>query len=431
MKKILIANRGEIACRIIRTCRKMGLASVAIYSKADENTAATEQADEAFFVDSYLNIDAILNMARERGVDGIHPGYGFNSENANFAELCRENNIVFIGPNPESMRQFSLKHDSRALAESLGVPTVPGSAALLDSDDEARSVAAKIGYPIMVKATAGGGGIGMYKCEDEASLIRALSDARAKAERFFKQGGVFLEKYIERPRHIEVQVFNTSHLGERECSIQRRNQKVIEETPAVIDETLRKKLWDAAVKLTSSVGYTSAGTVEFIVDAQNNFYFLEMNTRLQVEHGVTEMVTGIDLVEWMIQPPDLSAFIYQPKGHSIQCRVYAEDPAKKFMPSPGTITTAVFPVRDGVRYDTWIKSGTVVTPFYDPMLAKILVHGSDRLDAIRKMRAVLEDVRVEGVTTNLGLLRQVFQSQAFADAKLSTQFLREEFGYVI
>ncbi|HXK17025.1 MAG TPA: biotin carboxylase N-terminal domain-containing protein, partial [Polyangiaceae bacterium] len=390
---VLIANRGEIACRVIRTLKRLGIRAVAVYSEADRHSKHVLEADQAICIgpaaakQSYLNADAVLSAARNSGAQAVHPGYGFLSENTRFAEAAEACGIVFIGPTSEQISKFGLKHTARALAKAAGVPLLPGSD-VLASFEEAEREAERIGFPVMLKSSAGGGGIGMALCRSAAELATAYETVRRLSQNNFGDASVFLERFVERARHIEVQLFGDGRgdviaLGERDCSAQRRNQKVIEETPAPnLAPAVRRALHEAAVVLGKSVGYRSAGTVEFVFDSERGeFYFLEVNTRLQVEHGVTELVMGVDLVEWMIrtaagQPPNLAEFRdRQPSGHSIQVRVYAEDPARDFKPSSGLLTEVTFPF---VRVDTWIDRGTEVSPFYDPLLAKIIVHGQDR-----------------------------------------------------
>ncbi|MGH8789189.1 MAG: urea carboxylase [Cupriavidus necator] len=435
---VLIANRGAIACRIIRTLRQLGLRAVAVYSEADADSAHVAQADAAICIgpaaaaSSYLDGDRILAAAREAGAGAIHPGYGFLSENPAFAEACEAAGIAFIGPTPAQMRAFGLKHTARELAARHGVPLLPGSG-LLDDLDSARAEAARIGYPVMLKSTAGGGGIGMRMIRAEAELAPAFEAVQRLARANFKDAGLFLEKFIERARHIEVQLFGDGRgevvaLGERDCSAQRRNQKVIEETPAPgLDAGTRAALLDAAVKLGRAVDYRSAGTVEFVLDAATGaFYFLEVNTRLQVEHGVTEQVTGVDLVAWMVQLARGDAFALrapQPRGASIQVRLYAEDPARNFQPSAGLLTEVAFPA--GARVETWVSAGTEVPPHYDPMLAKLIVTGSDRADAVDKLRAALRDTRLGGIETNLRYLRAVAAAPEFAQGRITTRSLAD------
>jgi urea carboxylase len=435
--KVLIANRGAIACRIIRTLRRMGVGSVAVYSTVDRHSLHVRSADEAVEIgpaasaQSYLSMDALLKAAARTGAQAIHPGYGFLSENAGFAEACANAGVVFIGPTPEQMRLFGLKHTARAIAAGNGVPLLPGTE-LLASAEEAADAGRRIGYPVMLKSTAGGGGIGMRLCRTENELIHAFEAVERVSKASFGSSGLYLEKFVEQARHIEVQIFgdgngNVIALGERDCSAQRRNQKVVEETPAPgLSDEARAKLFEAAVRLGTAAKYQSAGTVEFIYDANSaNFYFLEVNTRLQVEHGVTEEVTGVDLVEWMVRCAAGESVLREVKsaGASIQVRVYAEDPAKDFQPSSGRLSLVRWP--EGVRVETWVESGTEVTPFYDPMLAKIIVHGQDRAEALAKMRAALAECRVAGIETNVDYLRQVLDSAGFAQGGITTAFLRD------
>ncbi|MEA5603126.1 urea carboxylase [Nostoc sp. UHCC 0252] len=435
--KVLIANRGEIACRIIRTLDRLGIASVAVYSQADAHAAHVAAAGEAVCVgeaaaaQSYLRTEAILAAAKATGVEAIHPGYGFLSENVAFAEACAVAGIVFIGPTPDQLRQFGLKHEARAIAQAAGVPLVPGSL-LLDNLQQVKQAAAEIGYPVMIKSTAGGGGIGMQLCRSEDTLPDLFDNVQRLSRNNFNQSGVFLEKYIERARHIEVQIFgdgkgNVVALGERDCSTQRRNQKVIEEAPAPnINDSLRQRLYESAVKLGQEIRYQSAGTVEFIYDVDTQqFYFLEVNTRLQVEHGVTETITGVDLVEWMVRQAageslELPSYQYQPQGHSIQVRVYAEDANKNFQPSSGELTQVQF--APDIRCDTWIATGTKVSPFYDPLLAKIIVHGESREDAIATLQTALAQSRIDGIETNLEYLRQIIADSTFSEGNITTKF---------
>ncbi|MCB4812166.1 urea carboxylase [Methylovorus menthalis] len=436
--KVLIANRGEIACRIIRTLKQLGVRSVAVYSEADAGARHVLEADEAVCVgpapaaESYLNIPAILQAAHQTGAQAIHPGYGFLSENPGFAEACEAAGIAFIGPTPQQMRDFGLKHTARALAEANGVPLLPGTGLLADVA-EARTHAARIGYPVMLKSTAGGGGIGMRLIWGEEELAEAFASVQRLSRANFKESGLYLEKYVEAARHIEVQIFGDGEgyvvaLGERDCSVQRRNQKVIEETPAPnISEAIRQQLAETAVRLASAIGYRSAGTVEFVYDnASGDFYFLEVNTRLQVEHGVTELVSGVDLVGWMIrlaagERDFIAAYQHQPKGHAIQVRVYAEDANKQFQPSSGVLTEVVFP--SDVRVDAWVEQGSEVSPYYDPLLAKVLVHASDRVAAVGAMKSALHDTRLAGIETNLAYLRQVLADSVFPAGQQTTRYL--------
>lgn len=436
--KVLIANRGEIACRIIRTLKKMGIASVAIYSEADADALHVLDADESVCVgtapvaESYLNVAKILQVASDMGAQAIHPGYGFLSENASFAEACEAANIAFIGPTPQQMRDFGLKHTARELAQQSGVPLLPGTGLLKDVVD-AKLQAAKIAYPIMLKSTAGGGGIGMQLIWAESELAAAFESVQRLSKNNFKDGGIYLEKYVQAARHIEVQIFgdgcgNVISLGERDCSVQRRNQKVIEETPAPnISQAVRQNLCETAVKLANALHYRSAGTVEFVYDNESGeFYFLEVNTRLQVEHGVTELVTGVDLVEWMVRTAAgdssfLSEYQHTPHGHAIQSRVYAEDANKNFQPSSGVLTEAVF--SDSARIDTWVQRGSEISPFYDPLIAKILVKAEDRHKAVVAMQHALAETKLSGVETNLEYLRQVLADSVFPAGIQTTRYL--------
>jgi urea carboxylase len=439
-RKVLIANRGAIACRIIRTLRRMGVASVAVYSHADRHSPHVGQADEAVFIgppppaQSYLSIPVLLEAARKTGAEAIHPGYGFLSENAEFAEACLARGIVFIGPTPEQMRNFGLKHVARRIAAENGVPLLPGSG-LLEDVHAAIEAADRIGYPAMLKSTAGGGGIGIRLCVSSAELHEAFDAVRRLSRSNFGSGGLYLERFVSQARHIEVQIFGDgcgalAALGERDCSVQRRNQKVIEETPAPgLASAVRRKLLQAAVQLGKAVSYQSAGTVEFIYDnATKDFYFLEVNTRLQVEHGVTEEVTGIDLVEWMVRQAagenlSLDQIKIASSGCSMEARIYAEDPAKNFQPSVGMLSHVVWP--ENARVETWVQSGTEATPFYDPMLAKIIVHGSTRTEALEKLRAALNECELSGLETNLSYLKQVCEQPAFAAGGVTTSLLRD------
>ncbi len=434
---ILIANRGEIAVRIAATLKRMGIRSVAIYSDADADSLHVAMADIAIPLggqtpaESYLRGDRIIEIARETGAEAIIPGYGFLSENTDFAEQCAAAGIAFVGPTPDQIRRFGLKHTSREIAKAAGVPLTPGTDLLKDVA-EAKAAAAEIGYPVMLKSTAGGGGIGLQRCADEGELVAAFDSVKRLGQSFFKDGGVFIERFVSDARHVEVQIFgdgrgNVVALGERDCSVQRRNQKVIEETPAPgLPPETRRRLLDAAVRLGQAVGYVSAGTVEFIYDgARDAFYFLEVNTRLQVEHPVTEAVTGLDLVEWMIRiaagdPPDFSQ-LPEPQGASIEVRLYAENPVRNFAPSPGTLTEVFFP--DGVRVDGWVRTGTEVSANYDPMIAKLIVHGTDREAARLKMLAALDATRLHGIATNLDYLRGILSGDTFIQGRMSTRFL--------
>ncbi|MDX2080979.1 MAG: urea carboxylase [Terrimicrobiaceae bacterium] len=440
MKKLLIANRGEIACRIIRTLDRLGIASVAVYSEADAAARHVRMAGESVCLgpapaaQSYLRAEAILEAAKRLGVDGIHPGYGFLSENSGFAAACAEAGITFIGPRPEHLADFGLKHVARDLARRAGVPMLPGSGLVPDAGAAAQE-AAKIGYPVMLKSTAGGGGIGLQLCQDEADLRAKFATVQHLGAANFKESGVYVEKFVSVARHIEVQVFGLGDgrvvvFGERDCSAQRRNQKVVEETPAPrLDPETREALHSAARSLAASVNYASAGTVEFLYDAaERKFYFLEVNTRLQVEHGVTEEVFGVDLVEWMIRqaagtlPDEWVTAPRHPQGHSIEVRIYAEDPAKNFQPSAGLLTEVVFPA--DVRIDGWVETGTEVPASYDPLLAKVIARGANREEAIARLDAALAATRLHGIETNLDYCRKILASPEFVGGTVSTGFLR-------
>lgn len=440
---ILVANRGEIALRAMRTFRRMGIRSIAVYADPDRDAAHVRTADLAIALggvrpaESYLRIDKLIDACRQTGAEAVFPGYGFLSESAEFAEACEAVGVVFIGPTPTQMRDFGLKHRSRELAAEAGVPLTPGTG-LLSGVEETLEAAERLGYPVMLKSTAGGGGIGLSRCATPEELIAAYESVQRLGVQFFRDGGLFLERYIKHARHIEVQIFGDGEgrvvaLGERDCSIQRRNQKVVEETPAPnLASTTRAALLESAVKLGEAVNYRSAGTVEFIYDAsardteKGKFYFLEVNTRLQVEHPVTEMVTGHDLVEAMVlvasgEPFDWSALRRAPQGAAMEVRIYAEDPAKSFQPSPGTLTEVYFP--ENVRVDGWVETGTEISPYYDPLLAKLIVHGETREEARDKLSAALDAARIHGIETNLDYLREIVSSTNFVAGKVTTRFL--------
>ncbi len=441
--KVLIANRGAIACRIIRTLKKMEIASLAVYSEADRHALHVRMADEAVCLgpapaaQSYLDAQHILAVAQQHGVDAIHPGYGFLSENAAFAEACAAAGIVFIGPTPKQMRDFGRKHTARQIARDNGVPLLPGSG-LLDDLPHARREALRIGYPVMLKSTAGGGGIGMQLCPDEKTLDEAFRSVERLARNHFNEGGIYLEKFVDQARHIEVQLFGDGQgtivtLGERDCSVQRRNQKVIEESPAPgIDAAVRTRLLDAAQRLGIAVAYRSAGTVEFVFDPRSRaFYFLEVNTRLQVEHGVTEAVTGVDLVEWMLrvaagETAFLRAYRHQPQGWAVQARLYAEDPNKHFQPCSGLLTQVTFP--DTVRVDSWVETGSTVSAYYDPMLAKLIATGRDRNAALATLEQALQATTLAGIETNRAWLCAIVADETFRAAQHTTRYL-DRFHY--
>jgi len=439
LKKVLVANRGEIAVRVMRACREMGIASVAVYSDVDRAALHVTHADEAYAIgpaaarESYLNIDKILDVARRSQADAIHPGYGFLSENAKFARACAAAGIKFIGPPAPAMELMGSKTRARQAMQAAGVPFVPGSAKGLTLK-EAEELAAKIGYPVMIKAAAGGGGKGMRLVRAAAELKPGFETAQSEAQRSFNDSEVYLEKYIENPRHIEIQVLADEHgnvvfLGERECSVQRRHQKVIEEAPsAVVDEDLRRRMGAVAVQAAKSAGYTNAGTVEFLVDAQRNFYFLEMNTRLQVEHPVTELVTGLDLVHLQLRIASGEKLPFRQeditlRGHAIECRIYAEDPDNNFFPSPGKIQRLIRPSGPGVREDSGVYEGWNVPLDYDPMLSKLIAFAPDRAMAIARMERALDEYFIGGIKTNLGLFRRILQDPDFIAARIDTGFL--------
>ena len=436
--KVLIANRGAIAVRIERTLKKMGIASVAVYAQADQDSLHVIRADEAVCLgdgtvrETYLDIDKIIRAAKQTGAQAIHPGYGFLSENTDFSAACEENGITFIGPTPDQIRLFGLKHSARALAKKAGVPLLPGTG-LLSGCEEAVRAAAEIGYPVMLKSTAGGGGIGIRICRNEQDLRDDYDKVCYLAKNNFKDDGVFLEKYVERARHVEVQIFGNAYgeavaVGERDCSVQRRNQKVVEESPAPnLPQTVREAMYDAAERLAQAAGYRNAGTVEFLYDeASQGFYFLEVNTRLQVEHGITEEVMGVDLVEWMVKEAagelrDIRSLIGKPNGHAIEVRVYAEDAHNQFRPGTGRVDDCHF--SSSARIETWIRKNVVVTSLYDPMLAKLIVHGKDRADAIRLMQKTLHETKIYGVTTNLQYLSAILARPDYQEGKLFTKML--------
>jgi acetyl-CoA carboxylase biotin carboxylase subunit len=442
--KILIANRGEIACRVIRACRELDIATVAVYSEADRDAVHVRLADEAVLLgpppakDSYLRVDKVLEAARLTRADAIHPGYGFLSENAGFAEACAEAGVTFIGPPPAAIRGMGGKTSARALMQAAGVPVVPGDNGPggqgFATVEEAKAAAARIGYPVMLKAAAGGGGRGMRLVDAEEKLEAAFAGAKREAKASFGDDAVYLEKAIVRPKHIEIQVFgdergNVVHLFERDCSVQRRNQKVIEEAPSpVLDEATRARMGEVAVRAARSVGYVGAGTVEMLFDQeQRSFYFLEMNTRLQVEHPVTELVTGVDLVRWQIavaqgEPLPLAQEQIERRGAAIECRVYAED-AVKFLPSPGTISSLRVPAGPGVRDDSGVTLGSVISVYYDPMISKLCAHGADRPAAIERMRRALGEYHVGGIKTNLAFHRLVMRHPAFLRGDYDTGFI--------
>lgn len=444
IRKVLVANRGEIAVRVIRACGELGIPSVAVYSDVDRRSLHVRMADEAVHIgpapatESYLRIETLIEAAFRHGADAIHPGYGFLSENAEFAQACEDAGGVFIGPPAASIRAMGSKTQARNLARDAGVPVIPGTPGSISDAAEARFIAAQIGYPLLVKADAGGGGKGMRRVDNPGDLDSALRDAASEAERSFRSGAVYIEKLLERPRHIEIQVLadhhgRMIHLGERECSIQRRHQKLIEESPSPFFArlpALRSRMGEAAVKIASAAGYRNAGTVEFLVDSRGDFYFLEMNTRLQVEHPVTELVTGIDLVHWQLRiAAGEPLTIGQPdvlwRGNSIECRLYAEDPDQNFFPSPGQITSLALPGGPGVRVDSGVYPGWTVPVDYDPLLAKLSVWSDTREGAIRRIIRAMKECHVGGIATNIGWFQELLADPDFAAGNLHTGFLDE------
>jgi acetyl-CoA carboxylase biotin carboxylase subunit len=439
-QRILVANRGEIALRVIRACRELGVESVAIYSEADRGARYLDLADEAYCVgpakaaDSYLKIASVISAAEVGNVQAIHPGYGFLAENAHFNEICRSCKIDFIGPSPEAMARLGDKNAARDLARQTGVPVVPGSEGVISSEEEALRFAHEVGFPVLIKAVAGGGGRGMRVASNDLALKSALQQARAEAEAAFGNGDVYLEKYVEHPRHVEVQVLadhhgNVVHLWERDCSVQRRHQKLIEESPSPsISFETRAAMCDAARRLIQAASYTNAATVEFIVDKNGDYYFIEVNARIQVEHPVTEMVTGIDLIKWQIRVAagerlSFSQADIQQRGAAIECRINAENPRRNFQPSPGTITQLIAPGGFGVRFDTHAHSGYVVPPNYDSMIGKLIVHQPTRAEAIVCMLRALAELRVEGIHTTIPIHQEILSHSAFAEGRIDTTFV--------
>ncbi|MCI8844197.1 MAG: acetyl-CoA carboxylase biotin carboxylase subunit [Oscillospiraceae bacterium] len=441
-KKLLIANRGEIAVRILRACREMDIESVAVYSAADEDALHVQFTEEAVCIGparaagSYLNQDAILTAAKAAGCDALHPGYGFLSENAAFADACREAGIAFVGPSGDVIRKMGDKAAARALMQSVGVPVVPGSDGLVATAEEAREIAGRIGYPVLIKASAGGGGKGMRRVYAPDELEPLFHEAAAEAKANFGDGSLYLEKLIVNPRHIEIQILadkfgNIVQLGERDCSIQRKNQKLLEESPShALPQAVRERMGEAAVKAARAAGYENAGTVEFVLAPDGSFYFIEMNTRIQVEHPVTELVSGVDLVQEQIR---IAAGLrlrktqdqLRPSGHAIECRINAEDPAHDFAPRPGRAEFFHFPGGPGVRVDSCLYNGCEISPHYDSLVAKLIVHAPTRLGAIRRMRRALEELTMAGLTTNAALLHQILYHPAFVRGGYTTSFLDE------
>ncbi len=445
MKKILIANRGEIALRIIRACHELGIKTVAVYSQADELSLHVRFANEAVCIggpasqDSYLNIPSILSAAEITNVDAIHPGYGFLAENAEFSQICSDNEFVFLGPSADIINSMGDKASAKKSMKAANVPVIPGSEGILEDVEEARSIAEKMGYPVMLKASAGGGGRGMRLVRESSELEKAYSMASDEAQKAFNNGALYLEKYVENPRHVEIQIVadqygNVIHLGERDCSIQRRHQKLLEESPSpAVDDVLRKRMGDAAIKGAKSIGYLGLGTVEFLLTEDGQFYFMEMNTRIQVEHPVTESVVGKDLLKMQIMIhsgetfPDFLKDV-KLRGHSIECRINAEDPAKNFMPSPGLVESFHVPGGMGVRVDTHVYAGYYIPSQYDSLLAKLIIHADDRPSAINRMQRALEETIIEGPKTTIPFHQAIMRNEDFRRGNFNTSFL-ETFDY--
>jgi acetyl-CoA carboxylase biotin carboxylase subunit len=440
--KILIANRGEIALRILRTCEEMGIATVAVHSTVDRHALHVQLADEAVCIGeapsqkSYLNIPNIIAAALTRNASAIHPGYGFLAENARFAEICTDHQIVFVGPSPDSIRKMGDKSTAKETMQQVGVPTVPGSEGLLMDESEAYAIARDIGYPVIIKATAGGGGRGMRLVNSEADMSKAFMAAQGEAEAAFGNPGVYLEKFVEKPRHIEFQILadsygNVVHLGERDCSIQRRHQKLLEEAPSpLLTPELRQKMGEAAVLAAKAINYVGAGTVEFLVDGSGNFYFMEMNTRIQVEHPVTEMITGIDLIAAQLRVaqgeklPFTQADI-ELRGHAIECRINAEDPDHNFRPNPGRISGYLPPGGMGVRMDSHVYTDYEIPPYYDSLIGKLIVWGQDRPTAIKRMKRALRECAITGLPTTIGFHQKVLETPTFLKGEVYTNFVNE------
>jgi len=440
--KVLIANRGEIALRILRTCEEMGISTVAVHSTIDRHALHVQLADETICIGappsarSYLNIPNIIAAALMHNATAIHPGYGFLAENARFAEICADHQIVFIGPTPEAMQAMGDKSTARATMKRIGVPTVPGSKGLLEDEHEALKVAKDIGYPVMIKATAGGGGRGMRLVKEESELVKLFFAARGEADAAFGNPGVYLEKFVQKPRHIEFQILadshgNVIHLGERDCSIQRRHQKLLEESPSPgLSPKLRRQMGNAAVKVAQSINYVGAGTVEFLLDVTGDFYFMEMNTRIQVEHPVTEMVTGVDLIAEQIriaqgEKLQMSQSDVQLQGHAIECRINAEDPDHNFRPHPGRISGYLPPGGPGVRMDSHVYTDYEIPPYYDSLIGKLIVWGADRPAAIRRMQRALRECAITGLPTTIGFHQRILQTPEFQAGDISTKFVEQ------
>ena len=442
--KILIANRGEVALRIIRACKEMGIRTVAVYSQPDINSLHVKFADEAICIgsaasaNSYLNIPSIISAAEITDVEAIHPGYGFLAEDAHFAEICESCKIKFIGPTPDNMRRMGDKMAAKDTAKKAGVPTIPGSKTIIKTKEEALKISKELKYPVIVKAAAGGGGKGMRVCHNDVRLISALLTAQREAEAAFGNPNIYIEKYIQSPRHIEIQILGDKYghivyLGERDCTIQRRHQKLIEETPSpVVDSKLRKRMGEAAIRCAKSIGYVNAGTIEFLLDEDGSFYFMEMNTRIQVEHPVTEAVTGIDLVKEQIKIAFGEKIKFKQddikfNGHAIECRIIAEDPDKDFMPCPGKITTLNIPGGGGIRLDTHIYQGYEISPYYDSMIGKLICHGKDRKEAVSICKRALDEFTIEPIKTTIPFHKKVMNNTAFLRGKYTTDFVDKMF----
>lgn len=442
IKKLLIANRGEIAVRIMRTCRDLGIKTVAVYSEADRNALHVQMADEAYLIgpapaiESYLVIEKILEVAKKSKVDAIHPGYGFLSEKAKFSQACADNNIIFLGPNPKPIEQMGDKIEARKIAQKAKVPMVPGIQRALKGIDEAKKLAKEMGYPVLLKAAAGGGGKGMRVVEAEKDIASSFERAASEAKKAFNDDQLYLEKYLKKARHIEIQIVcdrhgNGLHLFERECSLQRRHQKVIEEAPSpFLSEKTRQKMTEASLRLAAEVGYHGVGTLEYLVDEEQNFYFLEMNTRLQVEHPVTELITGLDLVELQIRigegeklPLKQSDLVIH--GHAVECRLYAEDPENNFMPSPGKIEWMTIPEGPGVRHDSAVYDAAEIPIYYDPMIAKLITWGNNRNQAIQRMQRAMAEYEIGGFKNNLSFLRTILEHPEFLKGKIYTRFIED------
>lgn len=445
LKKVLVANRGEIAVRIIRACSEMGIRTVAVYSEADKDSLHRKLADESVCIGparsglSYLNVKNLIEAACQTGADSIHPGYGFLSESSSFAKMCNEIGIKFIGPSSEIIELMGNKSKAKATMKKAGVPVVPGSDGLVNSLEEAKKISKKIKYPVIIKASAGGGGKGIRIAYSEEELIKAYDIVKQEAKISFNDDSIYIEKFVENPRHVEVQILadehgNVVHLGERDCSIQRRNQKVLEETPSMIlNDKTRKKMFDVTVKAVKEIGYSSAGTIEYLVDKNLDFYFMEMNTRVQVEHPITEAVSGVDIVKEQLRIAAGETLSISQKdihftGHSMECRINAEDPEKNFMPCPGLITGLLIPGGNGIRVDTAVYAGYRVPQTYDSMIGKLIVHGKDRAEAIAKMKSALGEFIVEGINTNTDFLYKILDNENFKTNNYDTSFIKREFG---